>query len=437
MSLVLKAQVATFDERRYGSRKEAIFYPVNGLPRSQLLFTSRRSTISRDSSQNKDFINLDLIQRERALRTWRNFRDNLSVDNLPNPRNETDFCWDIQGSSSSMTDSTCYDPRGYRLRLIVIPNGMTVTPSAPYRVQNAGLRPNTHSHRNLPSLDKEQGCSHDGGNGGNGGNGNGNGNGGEYDYNFRGFMPARECTYQNFLKWQPLNFNGTEGVLLNISMNNVDTPDKLNDRVNLELSQVREDKLRGCLEGCPTYSVEFDWLVIHSHQDAIRIANNLMDQKLKGYARSFQVDKFLEARMWQEHTRLGTMRKRGYVGSLPYCSKCKIHHAGPCTVRFETVKRVGHMTRDCKVTVTPNTQRAPVGNQHGIVCYECGRPGHFRKDYPKLRNQNRGNKTRNKNGNKTENQTGGNEATARAYAIDGGGTNPDSATVVTGNISSK
>ncbi|GJV68806.1 hypothetical protein Tco_1484315 [Tanacetum coccineum] len=57
----------------------------------------------------------------------------------------------------------------------------------------------------------------DGGNGnggnGNGGNGNGNGNGGEYGYNFRGFMPARECTYQDFLKCQPLNFNGTKGVV--------------------------------------------------------------------------------------------------------------------------------------------------------------------------------------------------------------------------------
>ncbi|GKE96541.1 hypothetical protein Tco_1581396, partial [Tanacetum coccineum] len=58
------------------------------------------------------------------------------------------------------------------------------------------------------------------GNGGNGnggnrnrGNGNGNRNGGEYGYNFRGFMPARECTYQDFLKCQPLNFNGTEGVV--------------------------------------------------------------------------------------------------------------------------------------------------------------------------------------------------------------------------------
>ncbi|GKC13046.1 putative reverse transcriptase domain-containing protein [Tanacetum coccineum] len=83
------------------------------------------------------------------------------------------------------------------------------------------------------------------------------------------------------------------------------------------------------------------------------------------------------------------------------------------------------MTRDCKVTVTPNTQRALVGNQPGIVCYECRRPGHFRKDCPKLRNQNRGNKT--------ENQTGGNEATTRAYAIGGRGTNPDS-NVVTGTF---
>nr|GEX07023.1 hypothetical protein [Tanacetum cinerariifolium] len=44
------------------------------------------------------------------------------------------------------------------------------------------------------------------------------------------------------------------------------------------------------------------------------------------------------------------------------------------------------------------------------------------KDCPKLRNQNRGNQTRNKAGNKT----GGNEVTAKAYAIGGGGTNPDS-----------
>nr|GEZ68566.1 reverse transcriptase domain-containing protein [Tanacetum cinerariifolium] len=72
-----------------------------------------------------------------------------------------------------------------------------------------------------------------------------------------------------------------------------------------------------------------------------------------------------------------------------------------------------------------NTDGAAIGNRQGIVCYECGRPGHFRKDCPKLRNQNRRNQTRNKTGNKT----GGNEVTSKAYAIGGGGTNPDSKVV--------
>ncbi|GKB68979.1 putative reverse transcriptase domain-containing protein, partial [Tanacetum coccineum] len=137
-------------------------------------------------------------------------------------------------------------------------------------------------------------------------------------------------------------------------------------------------------------------------QDAIRIAN-LMDQKLKGYARSAENKR-------RAYT-TGNNEKKGYVGSLPYCNKCKLHNAGPCTVRCRNCKRVSHITWDYMAIVTPNIQRALVGNRSGIVCYECGWPGHFKKDCPKLRNQNRGNKTGNKNGNKTRNQTGGNEAT--------------------------
>ncbi|GJS67572.1 putative reverse transcriptase domain-containing protein [Tanacetum coccineum] len=152
-------------------------------------------------------------------------------------------------------------------------------------------------------------------------------------------------------------------------------------------------------------------------QDAIRISNNLMDQKLKGYARSVENKRRLEnnprdnrgqqpvfkrqnvggQNVARAYT-AGNNEKKGYVGSLPYCNKCKLHHAGPCIMRCGNCKRVGHMTRDCK-----------------------------------LRNQNRRNKTANKNGNRTENQTGGNEATTRAYAIGGGGANLDS-NVVTGTF---
>ncbi|GJS22209.1 putative reverse transcriptase domain-containing protein [Tanacetum coccineum] len=43
--------------------------------------------------------------------------------------------------------------------------------------------------------------------------GGGNGNEGGNGYNFGRFVPARECTYQDFLKCQLLRFNGTEGVV--------------------------------------------------------------------------------------------------------------------------------------------------------------------------------------------------------------------------------
>ncbi|GKA37728.1 putative reverse transcriptase domain-containing protein [Tanacetum coccineum] len=109
----------------------------------------------------------------------------------------------------------------------------------------------------------------------------------------------------------------------------------------------------------------------------------------------------LRGKMWLELTRLGTMRRE-----------------------------VGHQTRHCRsATAVPNTQRAPLGNQQGVIFYECGRLGHVKRECPKLRNRNHGNRVGNKNGN----QTGGNEATARAYAIGGGVTNLDS-NVVTGTF---
>nr|GEZ52945.1 hypothetical protein [Tanacetum cinerariifolium] len=177
-------------------------------------------------------------------------------------------------------------------------------------------------------------------------------------------------------------------------------------------------------------------------QDTIRIANHLTDKKLQGYAarspdnkrrmksnprdnRRQQPPFKRQNTTGQNVARAYTARnneRKGYVGSLPYYNKCKFHHEGLCTIRCGNCKKVGHQTRDCRDTVNPNSQGATVGNLQGIGCYECGRLGHFRKDCLKLRNQNRKNQTRNKTGNKT----GGNEVTARAYAIGGGGTNPDS-----------
>ncbi|GKE95283.1 putative reverse transcriptase domain-containing protein [Tanacetum coccineum] len=141
-------------------------------------------------------------------------------------------------------------------------------------------------------------------------------------------------------------------------------------------------------------------------QDAIRIANNLIDQKLKGYARSAENKRRLENNPRDNHEQQ-LVFKRQNVG--------------------------GQNVAIAYTAVNNERKRAVVGNQSSVICYECGRPGHFRKDFPKLRNQFRGNQTRNKNGNKTGNHTGGNEATTKAYAIGRGGTNPNS-NVVTGTF---
>ncbi|GKC92831.1 putative reverse transcriptase domain-containing protein, partial [Tanacetum coccineum] len=257
---------------------------------------------------------------------------------------------------------------------------------------------------------------------GNGGNGNGNRNGGSNGYNFGGFVPARECTYQDFLKYQPLNFNGTEGVVgLTRWFEKMETVFHISncpDKYQVKMVPNEEDKVERFVGGLLD-NIQGNVIAVEPTklQDAICIANNLMDQKLKGYARSAENKRRLENNPRDTHRQqlvfkwqnvrgqnvtraytAGNNEKKGYVGSLPYYNKCKLHHAGPCTMRCGNRKRVGHITRDYTAIVTPNTQRA----------------------------SSRGNK----NGNKTGNQTGGNEATARAYAIGGGGANPDSNVVI-------
>ncbi|GJY03475.1 reverse transcriptase domain-containing protein [Tanacetum coccineum] len=174
-------------------------------------------------------------------------------------------------------------------------------------------------------------------------------------------------------------------------------------------------------------------------QDAVRIDNNLMDQKLKGYAvKNAENKRRLEVSQRDNRGQLPPFKRpnvggqnvarayttsnnerKPYNGPLPLCNKCKLHHEGPCTVRCGKCNKVGHLTRDCKVTIsTTSTQRGQVVNQRVVTCFECGRQGHFRSDCPKLKDQNRENKAGNKNG------VG--EARGKAYVLGGGDANPDS-----------
>nr|GEZ49855.1 putative reverse transcriptase domain-containing protein [Tanacetum cinerariifolium] len=254
--------------------------------------------------------------------------------------------------------------------------------------------------RNLETLNEneEEQKGENGGNknGGNRGNGNGDnengGNGGNeenrnHGMNYGGFMPmARESTFQDFLKRKPHTFLGTEDVV--------------------GLTRWFEKmKTVFNISNCPSkYQVKYATCTLQN--SALTWWNF--------YKRTIGVDDAYAVK-WARLMKLMTE---------VCCLRTEVQKMETelwnLTVKGNDLNT--YIQRDCRVNVTPNNQRAAVGNQQGIICYECGRPRHFRKDCPKLRNQNRRNQTRNKTGNKTR----GNEVTAKAYAIGEEGTNPDS-----------
>nr|GEV01153.1 reverse transcriptase [Tanacetum cinerariifolium] len=133
-------------------------------------------------------------------------------------------------------------------------------------------------------------------------------------------------------------------------------------------------------------------------QDANRMANNLMDQKLKGYAmknakNKTKIDNNQKENCGQQPPfkrqnvrgqnvarayMAGNNERRAYNGPLPLCNKCKFHHEGYAL-----------------------------------------RQGHYMSDSPKLKNQN-----------KTGNKNGIGKARGKAYVLGGRDANLDS-TVIT------
>ncbi|GJW53949.1 putative reverse transcriptase domain-containing protein [Tanacetum coccineum] len=173
-------------------------------------------------------------------------------------------------------------------------------------------------------------------------------------------------------------------------------------------------------------------------QEAIEFATELMDKKIltiterqaentRKFEDTFrnnqnQQQPFKRNNVARAYT-VGPGEKKPYEGSKPLCPKCNYHHDGPCAPKCTNCKSIGHLACDCKSqsVAANNNQRAQGTNQRVLTCFECGAQGHFRSDFPKLKNMNQGN------------QAGNGNAIARAYAVGTTGTNPNS-NVVTGTF---
>nr|GEZ29684.1 putative reverse transcriptase domain-containing protein [Tanacetum cinerariifolium] len=198
--------------------------------------------------------------------------------------------------------------------------------------------------RNLETLNEneeeqegENGENEGNGNGVNGGNkGNGNGWNGEnrnHGMNYGGFMPmARECTFQDFLKCKPHTFSGTEGIVgltswfekMETVFNISNCPLKYQVMVPDEEDRV-ERFIGGLLD-----NIQGNGYATRSAENKRRMESNPRDNR--GQQPSFKRQNTTGQNVARAYT-AGNNERKGYVGSFPYCNKCKLHHEGLCTIR--------------------------------------------------------------------------------------------------------
>nr|GEW80353.1 reverse transcriptase domain-containing protein [Tanacetum cinerariifolium] len=130
-------------------------------------------------------------------------------------------------------------------------------------------------------------------------------------------------------------------------------------------------------------------------QEAIEFVNNLMDQNICTFAE----------RKAENKRKLDINPRDNQAQQHPFKRKnvARSYTVGPS----EKKEYGGTLPLVCRIPIAANTQRAPETIKRVVTCFECGIQGHYKKDFPKLKNKNRGNQLRN------------GEARARAYALGG------------------
>ncbi|GJX60466.1 retrovirus-related pol polyprotein from transposon TNT 1-94 [Tanacetum coccineum] len=141
----------------------------------------------------------------------------------------------------------------------------------------------------------------------------------------RPVQPARVCSYTDFMKCQPLNFKGTEGV-------------------------VKGNDVGGYTQRFQELALMCTKFLSKTLDDAIEFANDLMDQKLRTYAER-QAE-----------------------------NKRKLDNNNQAQQQLLKKQNVWGEEIDCWHPINANNQRT-------VTCYECGNQGHYMSDCPVLKNQ--------------------------------------------------
>ncbi|GKA43152.1 reverse transcriptase domain-containing protein, partial [Tanacetum coccineum] len=175
--------------------------------------------------------------------------------------------------------------------------------------------------------------------------------------------PARECTYPDFMKCKPLYFKGTEGAVeLTYALTWWNSHVKTVGHDVAYAMTWKKLKKKMTDKYCPRGEVKI-------HEGEMWILK-VKGTNVVGYNQRFQELALMYARMFPEESD----KIEKYVGGF--------------------------------LDMIHGSQKP--------TCFECGAQGHFKRECPKLKNNNR------------DNQGGNGNAPAKVYTVGGAGTNPDS-----------
>nr|GEX84737.1 putative reverse transcriptase domain-containing protein [Tanacetum cinerariifolium] len=227
---------------------------------------------------------------------------------------------------------------------------------------------------------------------------------------------TQECTYQDFMKCQPLYFKGTEGVVeLTQWFERMETV----FRISNCLAENRIKFATCTLLACALTRWNSYVRIVGNDAAYVMTWIELKKKIADKYCLRNEMKK-IKAELWNLEVQ-GSGNRQQYAGSIPLCPKCNFNHDGPCTPRCYKCNKSGYLSRDCKSLTNANVANNQRGNGAGqkVSCYECGAQGHFKRYCPKLKNNN----------NNRGNHVGTGNAQARVYAVGNAGTNPDANTV--------
>ncbi|GJX65965.1 putative reverse transcriptase domain-containing protein [Tanacetum coccineum] len=168
-------------------------------------------------------------------------------------------------------------------------------------------------------------------------------------------------------------------------------------------------------------------------QEVIEFTTELMEDKTHAYAerqaeRKRKYDDLSKNNQNQQSKRqntgqaytAGNSDRKSYAGSKPLCSKCNCHHEA---AKQQLTTQPNNNSNNNNRNNTNNNNHNNNNNQQGNGCFECGAQGHFKRNCPRLRNNDRGN------------QAGNDRAPAKVYVVGNAGANPDNVVAATGTLS--